>query len=29
VVDQIIGAVAKSMINAKLDYYAQGVGLLN
>lgn len=29
VVDQIIGIVAKSMITAKLDYYAQGVGLLN
>ena len=29
VVDQIIGVVAKGMITAKLDYYAQGVGLLN
>lgn len=29
VVDQLIGAVPKSMITAKLDYYAQGVGQLN
>ena len=29
VVDQIVGAVPKSMITAKLDYYAQGVGLYN
>lgn len=29
VVDQIIGAVPKSMITSKLDYYAQGVGQLN
>ena len=29
VVDQILGAVSKSMVTAKLDYYAQGVGLLN
>ena len=29
VVDQIVGAVPKSIITAKLDYYAQGVGLYN
>jgi thioredoxin 1 len=29
VVDQIIGAVPKSMITSKLDYYAQAVGQLN
>ena len=29
VVDQIIGAVAKSIISAKLGYYAHGVSLLN
>ena len=29
VVDQIIGAVPKSMIKAKLDCYAQGVGFYN
>ena len=29
VVDQIVGAVPKSMITAKLDYYAQSVAQLN
>ena len=29
VVDQIIGAVPKQMIAKKLDYYAQGVGIVN
>ena len=29
VVDQIIGAVPKQMITEKLDYYAQGVGIVN
>ena len=29
VVDQIVGAVPKSLIKSKLDYYAQGTGVLN